>query len=388
MINLRDLSPEPDEVSRRKFLRNAGVTGLGFAALPGLVAACGGSTSGSGAPPTTARVTLSDVLHAKGTVKILGSAGYQVAANNPPGLTSHWGYNTTNEQIITKTQIAGTFDFVIIYQGEIDQLLELNRIQPVDISLIPNWKDMDPYFQNNPLIRRNGHVYEVPYHWGYGYCEYNASHVPPPRSFSDLMSPALKKKIALPDDPYAVITTFAIILGVLKPPYATNNLTQSQLTTVMTALDKLKPQVVTIIQYGQEPPLFGSQDILVALPMYSNSIVQSRAAGANVSFTRLGSFTYVDGFQILNPDNYLAGTYAYINHALTPEAQIASTKFSQALPVNDAAISVLPKQLQYTSVQQIFAEAPLMPGVTVKTNTQYVPFSGWLNAWEQYKAGV
>jgi spermidine/putrescine-binding protein len=382
-----EVSTTTAEVSRRRFLRNVGVAGLGFTAVPGLVAACGGST-GSGAPPTTARVTLNDVLHAKGTVKILGSAGYQVAANNPPGLASQWGYNTTNEQIITKTQIPGTFDFVIIYQGEIDQLLELNRIQPVDISLIPSWKDMDPYFQSNALIRRNGHVYEVPYHWGYGYCEYNASHVPPPRSFNDLMSPALRKKIALPDDPYAVITTFAIILGVLKPPYQTNNLTQSQLNTVMTALGKLKSQVVTIIQYGQEPPLFGRQDILVALPMYSNSIVQSHKAGANVSFTRLGSFTYVDGFQILNPDNYLAGTYAYINHALTSEAQIASTKFSQALPVNNAAISVLPQQLQYTSVKQIFAEAPLMPGVTVKTNTQYVPFSGWLNAWEQYKAGV
>lgn len=134
--------------------------------------------------------------------------------------------------------------------------------------------------------------------------------------------------------------------------------------------------------------MFGSRDILVALPMYSNSIVSSRKAGANVSFTRLGAFTYVDGFQILNPDDNLAGTYAYINHALTAEAQIASTKFSQALPVNNAAISTLPPQLQYTSVKQIFAEAPLMAGVTTKTNTQYVPFSGWLSAWEQYKAGV
>jgi spermidine/putrescine-binding protein len=388
MTNLRDLPPGPDEVSRRKFLRNVGVTGLGLAGLPGLVAACGGGTSSSGAPPTTARLTLNDVRHAKGTVKILGSSGYQVAANNPPGLTSQWGYNTTNEQIITKTQIPGTFDFVIIYQGEIDQLLELNRIQPVDISLIPNWHDMDAFFQNNTLIRRNGHVYEVPYHWGYGYCEYNASFVAPPQSFNDLMNPILRKKIALPDDPYAVITTFAIILGVLKPPYATNNLTQSQLNVVLNGLNKLKPQVVDIIQYGQEPPLFGSQDILVSLPMYSNSVVQSRQAGANVSFTKLGAFTYVDGFQILNPDDYLAGTYAYINNALTATAQIASTKFSQALPVNNAAISVLPKQLQYTSVKEIFDEAPLMPGVTVKTNTQYVPFSGWLNAWEQYKAGV
>src|SRR5260370_10855526 len=193
MSDLRGLDPGHDEVSRRTFLGIGGITGAGVAALPFLAAACGGSTSGSGAPLTTARVTMNDVLHAKGTVKILGSAGYQVAANNPPGLTSQWGYNTTNEQIITKTQIPGTFDFVIIYQGEIVQLLELKRIQPVDVSLIPNWKDMDSYFQNNPLFRRNGHVYEVPYHCGYGYCEYNANHVPPPNSLTAPMSPVPKK---------------------------------------------------------------------------------------------------------------------------------------------------------------------------------------------------
>src|SRR5258708_36783456 len=96
MTNLREIPPRPDEVSRRRFLRNAGVAGLGAAALPGLVAACGGSASSS-APPTTARVTLNDVLHAKGTVKILGSAGYQGGGNKPPGLPSQGGYDAPNE---------------------------------------------------------------------------------------------------------------------------------------------------------------------------------------------------------------------------------------------------------------------------------------------------
>src|SRR5260370_33250163 len=91
MSDLRGLDPGHDEVSRRTFLRNAGITGAGVAALPVLAAACGGSTSGSGAPLTTAHVTLNDVLHANGTVKILGSAGYQRAANKQPGLTSEWG---------------------------------------------------------------------------------------------------------------------------------------------------------------------------------------------------------------------------------------------------------------------------------------------------------
>jgi spermidine/putrescine-binding protein len=374
--------------SRRDFLRRVGMGGLGAVALPGLVRVAGSGTgfASTFAGDNASAITVEDVLHAKGVVKILGSAGYQVPQNNPPGVTSTWGYNTTNEQIITKTQVPGTFDMVIIYQGEIDQLQALKRTQSIDISLIPNWHLMDTYFQTNQLIRRHGDVYEVPYHWGYGYCEYNADKVPPPTSFDDLMSSKLKKKIALPDDPYAVITTFAIMLNVLKHPYPTNNLTQDQLNEVLDGLNRLKPQVLTIIDYGSEPPLFGREDIYVMNPAYSNSIVKSKAAGANVKFTRLGSFTYIDGFQLLTVDNDLTQSYAYINHALTTEAQIASTKFSQALPVNNAAISALPPPLQYHSVAQIFAEAPLMAGVTVKTGTNWVPFAGWETAWEQYKA--
>ena len=57
------------------------------------------------------------------------------------------------------------------------------------------------------MIHRDGMLYAVPYHWGYGYCEYNKDKVAPPTKYKDLLSAKLKKKVGLPDDPYAVIRT-------------------------------------------------------------------------------------------------------------------------------------------------------------------------------------
>ena len=387
MSGLREhaTSAPPWITDRRGFLRRAGALGAGIILGPTALAACGSSAStpaGTSGSSAAGKLTADQITKATGTVNILGSQTYQTPANDPAGVTATWAYNTTNEQIITKTTQPGVFDFVIIYQGEIDQLRKLNRIQPVQTELLPNWTQMNKFFQDSELIRRDGQVFQVPYHWGYGYCEYNKDKMAEPKSLQDLMSPDLRGKVILPDDPYAVISTFAIMLGIEKP----NNLDRASFDRVMTTLNDFKPQVLTIHQYGEESALFGRGDAWVGLPEYSNSVISSQAAGANMAFNRLGSFSYVDGFMILDPCTNIASSYKYINNALTADAQKASTKVSQALPVNDAAISELPPALQYTSAADVLKDAPLVPGVTVETNTSDIPFQEWVTAWTKFKS--
>lgn len=384
-----------DPVSRRVFLgkgaKAAGVT-IGAGALASFLAACGsdssgGSSTGSGAATGTSTAAAIDapsadaIAKAGGTLNVLGSQTYESHENDPAGMTVKWAYNTTNEQIITKTTQPGTFDVVIIYQGEIDQLRKLDRIVPIDPAKIPNYKNLGPFFADASVTHRDGQLYAVPYHWGYGYCEYNKDQVPPPTKYADLLSPKLKKKVGLPDDPYAVITTWAIFAGMPKP----NNLDKDQFAKVMKLLNDFKPQVLTIHQYGEEAQLFGRGDIYVGLPEYSSSVIESTKAGANAAMTTLGASSYVDCFMILKDAKNPAGAYAYINQALTPAAELASTKKSQAFPVLDSAIKALPKPLQYTSAQEVLKVAPLLPGVTVETSGPDVPFQEWVKAWEKFK---
>jgi spermidine/putrescine-binding protein len=370
--------------SRKAFLaRSAGVA-LGGGALAELLAAGGANavvrrSSRNIAGPG---VTLDDVRRASGIVKVLGSVGYQTPANDPKGIKSQWGYNTSNEQIITKTTQKGTFDIVIIYQGEIDQLRTLNRIVPIDTSLIVNWKAMDPFFQNSAVIRRDGKVFEVPYHWGHSYIEYNSSKAAEPTSFNDLMSPDLQKKVIVPDDPYAVITTFAVFAGAKRP----NNLSRAEFDQAIALLNKFKPQVLQVHQYGEEPQIFGRGDAWVGFPEFSRSVINAKKAGAPMKTSLLGAWSYVDGFMLLNGAKDVAQAYSYMSNSLSGPAQVASTKKSFALPVNNHAINALPTDLQYMSAGEVLAKAPLLPGVTIKTGGHDVPFQEWLTAWEKFKS--
>lgn len=374
-------------LSRRElFIHGGRAVGVmaGAGAFASVLAACGGSSAGTGSVGSAGSgLTLTKVMHATGNVKVLGFSGYQVPQSTPSGMTATWGYNTTNEQIITKTTQPGSFDLVIIYQGEIDQLRQLNRIVPLDISLIPNWKSLNPYFQHTPVIRRNGQIWALPQHWGYNYTQYNADKIGPPTTFQDLLSPKLHSKVGLPDDPYAVITTFAFFAGYGSHA---NDLTQSQFNNVLSLLHRFRSQVLTIHQYGEENQLFARGDIWVDLPSYSNSFLLTRKAGVNAKYTLLGSWSYVDCYMLLAAATNPAGGYRYMNQAISLPAQIASTKKSLAFPVLDAAVNALPQAMQYKTATQVLQQAPLQAGVTVKTGGPYVPFSQWLQAWEQYKS--
>jgi spermidine/putrescine-binding protein len=391
-------------LSRRAFLRRAG---LGVAAIGGvsMLAACGGGESGGGngeaedaetaaqagttASETAAPLdfpvpTAEEIANASGEVKVLGWPYYEAPENLPSGVTQSWGYLTANEDTLTKTSQPGEFDAVTIYQGEIDQLRKLDRIIPIDISLLSNWSQMATFFQDTEVIRRDGQVWAVPYKWGFAFTHYLEDELSsPPETFEALEDPALAGKIGLPDDPYAVISTFAFFAGFGD---TANSLTQEQFDQTIALLNGFKSQVRTIHAYGEEAQLLDRGDIWVDLPAFSGGLVEAQKAGVKTGFTYLGAWSYVDCWMILGDAPNLAATYAMINQSLSPEAQIASTELSLANPVVDAAIDALPPELRYASADEVLERAPLLPGVTVEEGGEFVPFQEWLKAWEQFKS--
>ena len=361
-------------LDRRGVLKALGLLGLAPAAmaLTGIPSAAFGQS-----------LTKDSIAAATGPFNILGSQPYETRESWPKDLDINWAYNTTNEEILTKTTQPGSFDAVIIYQGEIDQLLKLDRIEPIDVSLLSNWSEVAPMFRDAEVIRRNGKIYAVPFHWGYGYLEYNADKVEAPRTYQDLLSPKLTGKIGMPDDPYAVITTFAVFAGAKRP----NNLTRQEFDATIKLLKSFRPQVLTIHNYGDEIGLFARGDIWVGFPEYSNSLSKSRQAGAkNMQITALAAWSYIDCFMVLKDGVNKAAAYKFINSSLAAQSQRLSTKHSLAFPVNDAAIDAISPELRYQSSTQALANAPMMPGVTVDLGGPDVPFQEWVQAWIEFKA--
>jgi putative spermidine/putrescine transport system substrate-binding protein/spermidine/putrescine transport system substrate-binding protein len=241
---------------------------------------------------------------------------------------------------------------------------------------------MAPTFQEAEVIRRDGQVYAVPYHWGFAFTHYRKDKLAKaPETFADLQAPELRGKVGLPDDPYAVISTFALFAGF---PDA-NNLSREEFDATIKLLTDFKPQVRTVHAYGEEAQLLGRGDVLVDLPSFSGSLVAAREAKLDTAYSLLGAWSYVDCWMVLKDGPNLAGTYAMMNRSLSPEAQLETTKTSLANPVVDSAISALPEDLRYEDTEDVLAKAPLLPGVTVETDGGEVPFQEWLTAWQQFK---
>jgi spermidine/putrescine-binding protein len=227
-------------------------------------------------------------------------------------------------------------------------------------------------------------VWAVPYKWGFAFTHFRTDKVDaPPESFEALMDSALEGRIGLPDDPYAVISTFAFFAGYGD---SANELSQEQFDETIQLLNDFKKQVKTVHAYGEEAQLLGRGDIWVDLPSFSGALVEAKKADLDTDFTYLGAWSYVDCWMVLRDGKNLAGTYAMLDQSLSPDAQLETTKTSLANPVVDSAVSGLPSELQYDSADDVLERAPLLPGVTVEKGGDVVPFQDWLEAWEQFKS--
>ena len=366
----------PTALGRREMLRRLGLTGVAAVGLPTILAACGDDDSGG-----STSLSAGDIAAATGQISVLGWEYYNVAENNPSGVSSEWGFLTANEDTITQTTTPGAYDLVGIFQGQLQQLLAVDRIQPVDESLLTNWGAIAGPLVDTDVIRSDGDLYAIPNAWGNSFVQYAPDQVDEPTSFDDLKAESLKGLVAVPDDPYAVITTFAALIGIDKP----NNMNQEEFDATLAAMQEYRPWLRTVFPYGEEGQLFGRGDIAVSFPNFSGSLVSAQDAGANTGIALVGAWAFYDCWYLLAGSNNVAAAYAYMDQSLTLEAQRAMVTASLANPVRDDAIDALPENIQYESAEAVLSAAPVLPGVTVEEGTDEVPFQDWLIAWEEFK---
>ena len=225
-----------------------------------------------------------------------------------------------NDDTITKTTNPGDFDLMTIFQGQLNALVKLNRIQPIDTSLLQHFDDLFPFFRQDEAFRRNGHVYAVPIAWGPILVCYDEEKTDKPESYEDLMRPELKGKIAMVDDAYAGISTFARWAGYQEA----NRLTPKQLDECIRLAARLKPQLLAIApSYGELPAMYKRGEIAASIVDIMNTVALARADGRKVSATvpKEGGISYVDCWEVVTGATNLAGAYAVMDATISPHGQ-------------------------------------------------------------------
>lgn len=365
-------------MSRRHLLGGALSAG-GAIALSGttasLLAACGASTSTAGE-----RLTAQDVRDASGTIRMLGFQTYEQPAQNAGQVKAKWTYISSGPEIVTKIRPANSYDVFIAPAFQMGQFFAVDRMVPIDTSVLQAYESIAPVFRDNPTWKgSDGEIYGVPFVYATVYMPYIAAKVPEPKSADDLLRPEFRNAIGFVDDATQSIPKVARVLGKEGDPA---RITDQEFEEVIAYLEKLRPQVRTLYTSGDEVSLLDRGDISLAMTSYAFALT---AGVPNLKASLFASFGFCDGLGILAGADQAAAT-SWINQALSREAERQLAAAGPLQPVRSDASGALPRFMREMPVDELLRVSPMMTRPPLKSGEGVASLDDWVTAWNDYKA--
>src|SRR5216683_3262115 len=284
---------------------------------------------------------------------------------------------------------SGDADLRLIYGGD---------VKPINIALIPSWKDFYPFLQSPSFNTIGGKHYGVSYEFGPNVLLYSTkTFKTAPTSWSVLYSKAYSGQITVPDNPIQIadaalyLSKAAPSLGITDP----YELTQTQFNATVALLKSEHPLIKKYWDLAsQEITLFQSGTTVVgaAWPYQTNTLV---AAGAKVADTipSQGATGWADTWMLAThaPDPNCA--YKWMQWVTTAKVQAQQADYFGETPANTQACAIM-DTIQKGSCAAYHADSPDSYFQTIKFwktplaqcgdgKSDCVPFQQWVSAWTQ-----
>jgi len=365
----------PSGPSRRQFL--AGGLGLaGALGLSGLLAACG-----SGAVPSSGGAGQAGA--GSGTVELLGWSYFDVPTLNSAGVTAKWTPLAAAADLYTKTRRPGTFDLAMPASFQYQTMRDLNLIEPLDESRLPNLANLDPGLDMSWARGADGQLYGVPVDLFWSYVIWDKAQTVQPKTFRDLLTPELKGKVGLMDEP---VTLF--VLAGLTEGYDGKEITDERLDTIVGMLDQLRPQVGNLHPFGSGQELLARKEIALTIHALPPELGNARAAGVDADAAFFGSYATVDALSIVkgakNPD----AAYVYMNNFLTPTAQEAVTMVTGTAMSVAGGTSQAPDVRMFGGLANILKNSNMLGPVPAEGSGGVAGISEMARVWAQFKESL
>jgi len=155
------------------------------------------------------------------------------------GIKVNYDTYSSNEEMLAKLQAgAAGYDVVIPSDYTVDIMVRQDMLDPVDMSQVPNFANVDPRFTNQ--YYDPGNKFSVPYQWGTTALAYEKTKVPfEPKSWADLWDPQFANHLVMLDDSREVPGMALQVLGFDK-----NSTNPQELDQAKQKLIELKPNVL------------------------------------------------------------------------------------------------------------------------------------------------
>ena len=156
-----------------------------------VLSACGAAGGAAGGPKQS-------IGQGEGQVDIIAWAGYIERGESDPaydwvtqfekdtGCKVNVKVAATSDEMVTLMNQGG-FDLVTASGDASNRLISGGKVQEINISLIPSWKNVDERLQNAPWHTVGGKHYGTPYQWGPNVLMYNTQVFPTPPTSWDVV---------------------------------------------------------------------------------------------------------------------------------------------------------------------------------------------------------
>jgi spermidine/putrescine transport system substrate-binding protein len=321
------------QINRRDFLATG--VALGGAALLG---GCGssGSTSGASTTPLSKRPS---IAKEPGHLSILEWGGYE-AGGTPAQTSGLWAgtpytkefgkhsitytYIVNDDQSLSKSATSGPFDLMHPCNEMLPSFVSQGLIQPWDTSLLPSFKNLNPFLVNKGQI--DGKQYMIPWDWGYASLLYRSDKI----AASDATGWELawnakyKNRISLWNGSGSNMEVAALKLGY----HNMDTMDTGQIQNAKNALIQQKPlnKFYWSSEYGQMQPSFKSGDIWITYSWQDAYVAMSKA-GLQVAYLNpsQGKLSWFCGFVLGSQTKNFFHAHKYVESFINHHACVQMT---------------------------------------------------------------
>jgi putative spermidine/putrescine transport system substrate-binding protein len=367
-----------------------------------VVAACGSSndnSSSSSSLPTK-------IGKGEGKLTLIAWEGYTQPQWVKPfeqqtGCQVSSKYGGSSDEMVTLMRQGGgsQYDMVSASGDASLRLIRGGDVQPVNVNLIPSWKDFIPQLKSPAHNTVDGKHYGVSLQWGPNTLLFNTQKAAPALdSWSALYDGKYRGKVTVPDNPIQIADA-ALYLSKTQPSLGISDpyeLTQDQLKA---ATDLLKKQRPLVRKYwalaSDEIDLFKNGDATVGAAWpYQTITLQGAKVPVKDTIPKEGATGWADTWMLSSHAKHPNCAYMWMKYISEPKPQAQQALYFGETPANTKACAEMDK-IQKGSCAQYHANAPTSYFNSIKfwktpvsdcgdgkTCTDY---SAWQQAWTQVK---
>src|SRR5215813_561578 len=391
---------------------------LAAASAAVLVAACGSSGGGGGATsggnsgnsgtsgltaPQANTAVPTSVGKGEGQLNLIAWEGYAQPQWVKPfeqatGCQVSAKYAGTSSEMVSLMANGGGGQYdMVSASGDADlRLIYSGDVKPININLVPQWKNFHPFLQNPPFNTIGGKHYGVSYEFGPNVLLYSKKAFPSaPNSWSVLYNKQYAGEVTVPNNPIQIADA-ALYLSKTQPglgitdPY---ELTQAQFTAAVNLLKQQKPLIKKYWNLAsEEESLFQNKEAVIgaAWPLQTGDLKKAGFAAAD-TIPSEGATGWADSWLLAAKAPHPNCAYKWMAYISTPKVQAQQAVTYGETPDNSKACPIM-NQLQPGSCDLYHANAPIAYFNTIKLwktpiatcdngKPDCVPYAEWVSAW-------